>query len=189
MADRNVPSQSLRVWGPLQTPVQRGRLGYRSPHLYKPLTAPSFKHVVLTFATIQLEKTYTLRHFWRINSIAFVRRSSSHPIAYQPRHANFLAFYHSYQARFDYWMMTNNLDLTRPLALKLDAFLRDILSTTAGFDIFELPPEDTPLLSFTEARVSLKLKNSGLGRRPYEHRYLLLNSLNNILPQAIDRLD
>ena len=125
----------------------------------------------------------------KFDSICKAIKQSSDRLSASSRHANFLAFYHSYQARFDYWMMTNNLDLTRPLALKLDVFLRDILNTTAVFDIFELPPEDTPLLSFTEARVSLKLKNSGLGRRSYEHRYLLLNSLNNILSQAIDRLD
>ena len=33
------------------------------------------------------------------------------------RHANFLAFYHSYQARFDYWTATNNLVYTGPLAI------------------------------------------------------------------------
>jgi hypothetical protein len=125
----------------------------------------------------------------KLDSICKAIKQSSDRLSASSRHANFLAFYHSYQARFDYWMMTNNLDLTRPLALKLDAFLRDILSTTAGFDIFELPPEGLPLLSFTEERVALKLKHSGLGWRSYKHRYLLLNSLNNILPQAIDRLD
>ena len=67
--------------------------------------------------------------------------------------------------------------------------MRDILNTIAGFDIFEPPPEGTPLLRFTEERVVLKTKHSGLGFRPYKHRYLLLNSLNNVLPQAIDRLD
>ena len=50
-------------------------------------------------------------------------------------------------------------------------------------------PPRVPLLSFTEERVVLKTKHSGLGFRPYKHRYLLLNSLNNVLPQAIDRLD
>ena len=63
------------------------------------------------------------------------------------------------------------------------------MNTTAGFDIFETLPEGTPLLSFTEERVVLKTKHSGLGFRPYKNRYLLLNSLNNVLPQAIDRLD
>ena len=81
-------------------------------------------------------------------------------------------------------MATNNLAFTGPLALKLDVFLRDILNTTAGFDIFEPLPEGTPLLSFTEERVVLKTKHSGLGFRPYKNRYLLLNSLNNVLPQA-----
>ena len=86
-------------------------------------------------------------------------------------------------------MATNNLVYTGPLAIKLDAFLRDILSTTAGFDIFEPAPEGTPLTNFTGERVVLKTKKSGLGFRPYRLRCLLLNSLNNVLPQAIDRLD
>ena len=38
-------------------------------------------------------------------------------------------------------MATNNLIYTGPLAIKLDAFLRDILNTTAGFDIFESAPD------------------------------------------------
>ena len=88
-----------------------------------------------------------------------------------------------------YWTATNNLVNTEPLAIKLDAFLCDILNTIAVFDIFEPPPEGTPLLRFTEERVVLKTKHSGLDFRPYKHRYLLLNSLNNVLPQAIDRLD
>ena len=125
----------------------------------------------------------------KLESICNAIKQSSDSLSASSRHANFLAFYHSYQARFDYWTATNNLVFTGPLALKLDAFLRDILNTTAGFDIFETPPEGTPLLSFTEERVTLKSKNSGLGFRPYKHRYLLLNSLNNILPQAIDRRD
>ena len=73
-----------------------------------------------------------------------------------------------YRARFDYWTATNNLTYTGPLAIKLDAFLRDILNTIAGFDIFEPPPEGTPLLSFTEERVVLKMKHSGLGFRPHK---------------------
>ena len=58
-----------------------------------------------------------------------------------------------------------------------------------GFDIFKTPPEGTPLISFTEERVALKSRKYGLGFRPYKHRYLLLNSLNNVMSQAIDRLD
>ena len=125
----------------------------------------------------------------KLDSICKEIKRSSDCLSDASRHANFLAFYHSYQARFDYWTATNNLVYTGPLAIKLDAFLRDILNTIAGFDIFETPPEGTPLLRFTEERVVLKTKHSGLGFRPYKHRYLLLNSLNNVLPQAIDRLD
>jgi hypothetical protein len=83
------------------------------------------------------------------------------------RHANFFAFYRSYQARLDYWTATNNLVYTGPLAIKLDDFCVILLNTIAGFDIFEPPPEGTPLLRFTEERVVLKTKHSGLGFRPY----------------------
>ena len=116
-------------------------------------------------------------------------RQPSDSLSASSRHADFLAFYHSYRARYDYWMATNNIIYTGPLAIEPDTYLRDILSTTAGFGIFEPPPEGTPLLSFTEERVALKSRNSCLGFRLYKHRYLLLNSLNNILPRAIDRLD
>lgn len=77
--------QNLRAWGQLQTPAQRGRRGYRSLHLSRPLTALLFKLGALTFATIQLEKTYMSRHFWRLNLRAFVTQSNSHLIVYQPQ--------------------------------------------------------------------------------------------------------
>jgi len=85
---------------------------------------------------------------------AFVKRSSSHLKAYQLQVVTRLAVYHSYQARFDHWIATHILAFTRSLDLKLDAFLREILSTIAGFDIFELPHEGTPLPRFTEERVA-----------------------------------
>jgi len=37
-----------------------------------------------------------------------IKQSSDCPSA-SSRHADFFAFYHSYQARFDYWMATNNI--------------------------------------------------------------------------------
>ena len=40
-------------------------------------------------------------------------------------------------------MATYNFVYTGPLAIKLDAFLRDILNLTVGFDIFEPAPEGT----------------------------------------------
>ena len=46
-----------------------------------------------------------------------------------------------------------------------------------------------PCPNITSERIVLKCRNGGLGLRPYEQRYLLLNSLNNTLPQAIDRVD
>jgi hypothetical protein len=77
-----------------------------------------------------------------------------------------------------------------PLALEIDGFLKRILCNAAGFDIFEVPPVGTPCVTITSERiVVLKCKNGGLGFRPYEQRYLLLNSLNNTMPQATDRID
>ena len=40
------------------------------------------------------------------------------------------------------------------------------------------------ILSFTEERVVLETKHSGLGFRPYKHRYLLLNSLREFTQQC-----
>ncbi len=44
---------------------------------------------------------------------------------------------------------------------------------------------------FMNSLMPLALPRVGIGKkgRPYKHRHLLLNSLNNFLPQAIDRLD
>ena len=58
----------------------------------------------------------------KLESICNAIKQSSDSLSASSRHANFLAFYHSYQARFDYWTATNNLVFTGPLALKLDAF-------------------------------------------------------------------
>ena len=55
-------------------------------------------------------------------------------------HAEFLAFYYSYQSRFDYWFATNSASVMSPLALEIDGFLKRILCNAAGFDIFEVPP-------------------------------------------------
>ena len=71
----------------------------------------------------------------------------------------------------------------------LDDFLRKILSNIAGVDIFAFPTEGTPIPDFVAERASLKTKAGGLGFRRLSQRYLLLNSLNNTMPQAIDRID
>jgi hypothetical protein len=100
-----------------------------------------------------------------------------------------LAFHYSYQARFDYWLSTNNLTYTAQLASETDDFLRKILCDIAGTDIFAAPAPGTPIPEFISERVSLKTKAGGLGFRRLSQRYLLLNSLSNTLPQAIDRKD
>ena len=96
---------------------------------------------------------------------------------------------YSYQTRFDYWFATNSVAFTGPLAVDIDANLKRVICNAAGFNIFEAPPVGTPCPNITSERIVLKCRNGGLGLRPYEQRYLLLNSLNNTLPQAIDRVD
>ena len=41
--------------------------------------------------------------------------------------------------------------------------------------------------NFATDRVALRARHGGLGWRPLTKRYLALNSLNNVMPQAIDR--
>ena len=77
----------------------------------------------------------------KLDSICKEIKRSSDYLSDASRHANFLAFYHSYQARFDYWTATNNLVYTGPLAIKLDAFLRDILISSKH------PPRVPPFLA------------------------------------------
>jgi hypothetical protein len=103
-------------------------------------------------------------------------------------HADYLAFYYSYQERAVYWLATNNLTYMDHFAKAMDEFLRKLLGKIVGSDIFTTPLGE-PLSDFTAHRASLKAKNGGLGFRPCEQRYLLLNALNNTLPQAIDRAD
>jgi len=71
----------------------------------------------------------------------------------------------------------------------MDEFLQKLLSDIAGVDIFAAPMRGTPIPDFVAERVSLKTKDGGLGFRRLSQRYLLLNSLNNTMPQAIDRID
>jgi hypothetical protein len=103
-------------------------------------------------------------------------------------HATYLAFYFSFQSRFDYWLATNYLIYTDPLAASMDEFLRRKLCDIAGFDIFS-PQPGVQVPDFTERRVSLKVKNGGLGFRPLSNRFLALNSLNNTMTLAIDHKD
>ena len=70
----------------------------------------------------------------------------------------------------------------------MDATLRSILIKTAGFDLFSAP-SGTPLPNFMERRTHLKVKHGGLGFRLLSDRFLLLNSLCNTMPLAIDRKD
>ena len=125
----------------------------------------------------------------KIKDICSAIEKSSTALKSSSSHADYLAFYYSYQARFDYWLSTNYLVYTDRLAEKIDDFLRETLSSIAGVDIFAPPPPGTPLPFFVSERASLKSGAGGLGFRRHTQRYLLLNSLNNTLPQAIDRID
>jgi len=63
----------------------------------------------------------------------------------------------------------------------------DILSTTAGFDISEPPPGDTPLLSFTEELVALKAVKVFRFRFPSIQASLLTIELSEKCPFTGDR--
>jgi hypothetical protein len=125
----------------------------------------------------------------KFEDICSAIEKSSKTLNSSSSHADFLAFHYSYQARFDYWLSTNNLTYTAQLASETDDFLRKILCDIAGTDIFAAPAPGTPIPEFISERVSLKTKAGGLGFRRLSQRYLLLNSLSNTLPQAIDRKD
>ena len=43
------------------------------------------------------------------------------------------------------------------------------------------------IVRFTADRVALRARHGGLGWRPLTKRYLALSTLNNVMPQAIDR--
>ena len=115
-----------------------------------------------------------------------IEKSSNALLSLSP-HATYLAFNYSYQARFDYWLATNNVIFTDQLASDTDLFLRKTLVAILGFDFTAPLAPGTLHPHFTEERVALKAKNGGLGWRPLSNRYLLLNTMNNILPFAPGR--
>ena len=131
-------------------------------------------------------KTYLANKFVDIRSA--ITKSFEALLPSSP-HATYLAFYYSFQARFDYWLATNNLRHTDELASSTDTYFVGILSKICDFDIALLPAEGIPRPSFIAERVSLKVRNGGIGFRRLSARYLLLNSLNNTMRQCIDRRD
>jgi len=70
-------------------------------------------------------KTYLANKFEDIRSA--ITRSFDALLPSSP-HAAYLAFYYSFQARFDYWLATNNLRHTDELARSTDAYFSGILS-------------------------------------------------------------
>ncbi|MEI6872924.1 MAG: hypothetical protein WCL08_11635, partial [Verrucomicrobiota bacterium] len=124
----------------------------------------------------------------KIESIRSAIQKSIKALLPSSSHATYLAFYYSFQCRFDYWLSTNYLIHTDPLAVSLDAFLCQKLSDIAGFDLFSSQP-GALFPDFTQRRISLKVKNGGLGFRPLADRFLALNSLNNTMTLAIDHKD
>jgi len=134
----------------------------------------------------QYVKTFLVKKFKDICSA--IHKISQALLPLSP-HATYLAFIYSYQARFDYWLATNNLAHTDWLATDTDSFLSEILVAILGFD-FNAPLDPGTLHpNFTAERVALKAKYGGLGWRPLAKRYLSLNTMCSILPQAIDRID
>ncbi len=85
-------------------------------------------------------------------------------------HETYLAFYYSYQARFDYWLATNSAASTKDFAEKADDFLRYHLCALKGFDDFFTDPAATPLPSPTADRFVLKARDGGLSYRPIADR-------------------
>ena len=101
-------------------------------------------------------------------------------------HVAYLAFVFSYQNRFNYWLATNNLMFTDKLAKDTESFLSSAHDTILKVDS-PSPASEMLQPNSTADRVALRARHCGLGWRPLTKRYLALNSLNNVMPQAIDR--
>jgi hypothetical protein len=114
-------------------------------------------------------------------------KKSSDALSSVDRHAAFQALQFSYQARFDYWFSTLPLNLTRPHDSVIQAFLDGILGSICGLDQFSAPAGCLDQ-AFVPDRIYLKCRHGGLGIRPMAGRASLLNSLNDSVPQMIDRV-
>ena len=123
----------------------------------------------------------------KLDSICCAITNTSTALRSTSSHADFFAFYYSFQSRWDYWCATNNLEFIDPLSSTLDSVLRSVLEKATGLNLFDPTIADRPLPWLTYERVELSTKHGGLGFRPYEKRLLLLNSLTISLSQAIDR--
>ena len=62
-----------------------------------------------------------------------------------------------------------------------------MLERITSVPLFQPAAAGTPFPTLMKERVSLRNKDSGLGFRPIAKRFLLLNSINLKMPQALDR--
>ena len=76
---------------------------------------------------------------------------------------------------------------TDKLAKDTDSFLSSALNTILNIDFIKPPASEMLQPNFTADRDALRARHVGLGLRPLTKRYLALNSLNNVMPQAINR--
>ena len=125
----------------------------------------------------------------KFSSICSVINSSFQTLLLKDPHAAFHAVHYSYQARFDYWLSTNLPSHTAPLAKMADDCLKSMYERLACFPLFAPLTDGSPYPSLTGERVCLSSKNAGLGFKPLSERFLCINSINNTMPQSIDRTD
>ena len=119
------------------------------------------------------------------NISSAITKSSNALLSTDP-HAAFLAFTYSYQCRADYFVNTNSVSVIAPFCSELDRLLESVLSAITGFDLFAPSTHTLTQPFFLADRSRLPAKVGGLAYRPYEHRALLLNTLNNLGPTAIN---
>ena len=68
-----------------------------------------------------------------------------------------------------------------------DSFLSSALTTILNVDFTKPPASEMLQLNFNADEVAPRARHFGLGWRPLTKRFLALSSLNNAMPQAIDR--
>ena len=110
----------------------------------------------------------------KFTSICSVTQKSFSALLLKDKHAAYHAFNFSYQARFDYYLSTNPPSLTDPLAKDADACLKSMLEQITSSPLFQPAAAGTPFATLLEERVSLRNRDSGLGFRPIERRFIFL---------------
>ena len=75
----------------------------------------------------------------KFETICSAIKKSFNALSESNPHETYLALYYSYQARFDYWLATNSTNSTTKFADEADKFLRHLLCTLTGCDLFKSP--------------------------------------------------